>query len=344
MYKGLIANGYQTDFFCRPDSALENYFADNNLPYKTAGLKNEGDFISAWEIAQYARENDYNILHLHTAHALSIGLLAKLFSPSLLTIGVRRVDFHIRKNPFSQLKYSTNKLNKLVCISQAIQEIVIEDGIDREKTEVIHSGIDIHKFDDVESSPSFQERLGIPADHVVIGTVAALVDHKDYPNLLRAAQKVIHHTERVSFLAAGSGARESDIKHLAGELDLQDRFHFLGYRNDIGKILKSMDIFVMASKEEGLGTSILDAQAVGLPCVGTDAGGIPEIIHDNENGLLIPRQNPEKLADALLKLVARQDLREKYGKIARQTVKIYSKEKTTQKNIDLYQRLIEEFN
>ncbi len=340
----MIEKGYQTNFFCRPDSDLENYFNANDLSHKTAGLKNELDFISAWEIAQYARKNGYNILHLHTAHALSIGLLAKLFLPSLLTIGVRRVDFHIRKNPFSKLKYNTNKLNKLVCISQAIQKIAIDDGIDQQKTEVIHSGIDIHKFDAVKADSSFKESLGIPADHVVIGTVAALVGHKDYPNLLSAAQKVIQHTERVSFLAAGSGARESDIKHLANSLELQNRFHFLGYRNDIGKVLKSMDIFVMSSKEEGLGTSILDAQAIGLPCVGTDAGGIPEIIHDGENGLLIPRQNPEKLADALLKLVARQDLREQYGKKARQTVKNYSKEKTTQKNIDLYQRLIEEQN
>ncbi|MCF7885836.1 MAG: glycosyltransferase [Candidatus Marinimicrobia bacterium] len=342
LHEGLLERGYKSNFFCKENSALMEYFIKHELPFETAGLKSELDLFSAWQIAQYARRHGYNILHLHTAHALSLGLLAKIFYPALKTIGVRRVDFHINKNPLSKLKYNTSKLDRLVCISEAIQKILLKDGIDADKTVVIHSGIDIHKFDSIGIDDNFKQSLGIPTDHLVVGTVAALVDHKDYPTLLKAARRVLDQIENVTFLAAGSGDKEQEIKSLASKLSLKSKFHFLGYSNDIGKILKSFDIFVMASKEEGLCTSILDAQSVGLPVVATDAGGIPEIVQDGKNGLLVPKNKPELLAKTILKLISDKDLRKKYGGEAEKSVKKFDIAFTIEQNIKLYKALLKE--
>jgi glycosyltransferase involved in cell wall biosynthesis len=340
LYEGLLAREFKTNFICKKNSKLEKYFKGKSLPFVTLGLKNELDFKSAWQIARICVEKNYQILHLHTAHALSIGLLAKLFNKDVKTIGVRRVDFHIKKNPLSQIKYKTRKLDQLVCISKAIQNILLEDGVNKEKTKVIHSGIDIHKFDDIAPACYLRQELSIPEDHLLVGTVAALVDHKDYPTLLKAAQRVMNENKNVSFLAAGDGERENEIKELARHLDLQGRFHFLGYRNDIGGLLKILDVFVLASKEEGMGTSLLDAQAVGLPVIGTTAGGIPEIIENGKNGLVVPVQAPQKLAGAILTILEKEALRRKYGNNSLEFVKKFDIDITIEKNINLYQNLL----
>lgn len=341
LYESLLAKNIKTHFVCRKGSQLEHYFVEQNLPFTALPLKNEIDLYSAFKIAKYCKKNKYSILHLHAAHALAIGLFGKLFYSELKLIGVRRVDFHIKNNFLSQLKYKNSLLDKLVCISRAIKNVAIEDGIDEDKLEIIHSGIDIHKFDDSKPGENYRQKLGIPQDCILIGTVAALVGHKDYPTLLRAARIVIQSNQNIYFCAAGAGYLEEELKALHRELDLQDRFKFLGFRNDIWKFLKSLDIFVLSSKMEGLGTSVLDAMAVGLPVVGTRAGGIPESVKDGENGLLAPAQEPKALAEKIRMLAADHKLQKELGQKAKKMVKEFSIENTVQKNINLYKQLKE---
>ena len=100
------------------------------------------------------------------------------------------------------------------------------------------------------------------------------------------------------------------------------------------------DIFVLSSHLEGLGTSILDAQAVGLPVVACRTGGIPEAVKENINGLLVPPRNPEAMAEAILELARNKGKRLKFGKNAKETVKQFSIEKTVQENIKLYEQLL----
>ena len=167
-----------------------------------------------------------------------------------------------------------------------------------------------------------------------------MVGHKDYPNFLKAAQLVLKQRENVTFCAVGDGKDRENILNSAEELGLNDRFYFPGFRKDIGQFLKSFDIFVMASKLEGLGTSILDAEAVGLPIVACNSGGIPETLSHNYNGLLVPSRNPEKLADAILQLCDDKKLRNEFGRNSLQNVKKFEIANTINKNIELYENLI----
>ena len=351
LYEGMLNRNYKTNFVCRPKSKLSSYFSKKGLPHIEVNVKNELDLISAYKISQICKKEEFNILHLHSAHALSIGIFAKLFNSSLITIGVRRVSFHVNKNLISRLKYNNSLVNKIVCISDAVKNVLISDGIHKDKLITIHSGINTDRFrppsvpptrGEVKIDEKFKEELGFRKDHIIIGTVAALVGHKDYPTLLKAAEIVINKTDNVSFCAVGSGEDEKKILDLANNLELKNRFKFTGYREDVGKLLKMFDIFVMASKEEGLGTSILDAQSVGLPVVGTKAGGIPEAVKDNVNGLLVPIQNPEKLAYALIELVNNKEKRVNLGRKGKKTVKQFDIKNTVEKNIQLYRLMIDD--
>lgn len=340
LLEGMHKRGYQTALACRPGSTFEHHCHDHALPVFPVTMAGEIDFFSGRTIANICRNHGFAILHLHSAHAIATGLWAKLFFRPLKLIGVRRVDFHIRKNMFSRFKYRTSMLDRLVCISRKIYEVAQEDGIPEGKLRVIHSGVDLDRFRKASLDREMKSKLGIPGHHLVVGTVAAMAWHKDYPNLLNAAKKVLKTQSNITFCAVGSGPDEDQIVQLKDELALGDRFVLTGFRNDVGNFLHMFDIFVHASCMEGLGTSILDAQGVGLPVIGSYAGGIPEIIQHRTNGLLVPIKDPDALAASILKLANNPRLREAYGKKGKETVERFSIANTIEKNLDLYRELM----
>jgi glycosyltransferase involved in cell wall biosynthesis len=343
LYQKLLASGIESLMICPRKSPMKRYCAENKLPVKTLSVKHSLDVFTAFRISQIARQRRASILHLHTGNAISLGLLTKSFYKTVKLVATRRVDFKTGKNQLSRWKYNTDSLDKIVCISEKIHSIMLESGVPPGKMTVIHSGVDLNKFRDVFVDPvQLKQEIGIPADALLIGTVAAMAGHKDYPNLLNAAAEVVKVRENVFFCAVGDGPLEPEIRQLAKELDLDNRFVFAGFREDVGHFLKSFDIFVLASKHEGLGTSLLDAQALGLSIVACDSGGIPEIIEHEQSGLLVPPRNSKALADGLLRLIDDKALRERLGKNARHSVKAFDINLTVEKYIDLYRELIGE--
>ena len=332
---------FHTALVCQPDSKFHEACLKRELPCIPLRIRGELDWMAGFRIARLCRQTGFSILHLHSAHALATGLWANFFFRSLKLVAVRRVDFHIQKNPFSYYKYRTRSLNRLVCISDAIRNILIEDGIPYNRLTTIHSGVDIHRFDAIESDIQFKKNLGIPASHIVAGTVAALVNHKDYPTLIAAAKTVLSKNPSVTFIAVSDGPERDAIRNFAEISCPGNRFMFLGHREDIGNVLKNLDIFILASRQEGMGTSILDAQSVGLPIIATLAGGIPEIVADGMNGLLVRPGDPEALAEAVLRLAADKPLREKLGENGKAAVRKFDVRITIHQYISLYQKLMD---
>jgi len=335
LFEGMLKRGYETLFFCKPESALHKYIRENNLPHKSLALRNEIDILSAHKLAKFAKENKYNIIHCHNSHSLSIALIAKLFNNSLNIIASRRVFFPISNNILSKYKYNSKNVKKIVCVSNAVKELMIKTGVDTNKLSVIHSGIDLNKFQ-YSNGDSVKSRYNLD-NSIVIGTVAAFTSDKDYPNLIEAAALICERYDNVIFLALGEGTLLENMKLLAQANHLNDKFIFAGHRKDVGDYLKAMDIFVLASKKEGLGTSILDAMSVGLPIIATDTGGIPEAVENDYNGLLVPPKNHKSLAEAILKLTENQQLRANYGNNSLLKVKDFDIENTIKQNINLYE-------
>jgi glycosyltransferase involved in cell wall biosynthesis len=278
-------------------------------------------------------------LHLHSSHALSWGLLARIFYPKLKLIASRRVELHIGKNFLSRWKYSNSAIAYIVAISQKIRNVLLEDGIPIEKIRLIYSGVDTHKFELIRPDPEYRQRWQIPPESIIVGTVAAFVAAKDYRNFLAAAARALQKNPLLHFVAVGDGIQRQEMQDLATELGLDGKICFTGFQASVGKHLKAFDIFVMASKREGLGTSVLDAMSVGLPVIGTRAGGIAEMIEAGSSGLLVEARNSEALAEAILKLAADKELRKLLGSYALKRVQHFSKEQMVDANIRLYEEL-----
>ncbi len=167
--------------------------------------------------------------------------------------------------------------------------------------EVLVHGVDLDAIAARRSErAAARAELGLADDQVAVVTVANLRANKDYPNLLAAAARVVDGRGQVRFFAVGQGPLATDLASEAEALGLRDRFTFLGYRADPIRTLVAADVFVLASRYEGLPIAMLEAMAVGLPVVATSVGGVPSIIRDGTEGRLVPAGDPEALAAELV--------------------------------------------
>ena len=340
LLEGMLRQGYDTCMVCQPGSAMETYCSDHNLPYKAIRFMHEFDYKAGKELSQFAKSFKADILQLHTGHAVSWGLWAELLQHRLKLVATRRVDFSIKKNFLSPFKYKSKNLNHIVCISENIRQIMIKDGIDKSKLSLIHSGIDTHRFDNVEVPMDFRSKWAIPQDALLIGTIAAFAGHKDYPNFIKAAAQVLEQRKDVYFMAVGDGFLLEEMKQLADSYKVTDRIVFTGFQHNVGEFLKAFDLFVLASKMEGLGTSVLDAMSVGLPIVCTEAGGIPEMINNGSNGILVPIHESGLLSKAILDLLNNPNYRKILGDNALISVTDFDISNTVNQYIKLYSELL----
>lgn len=340
LHKELVEKGISSYFICAKNSELEKRLKLNNLSYQAYNFVGKLDFFAAKKIASFCKRHNATILHAHSSRALSLALMVKFFYSPAKLIASRRVDFKIGRNVFSRMKYASKKIDMIVCISENIRKIMIECGISEAKLVTVLSGVDTKKFENIVVEKSFKEENGIPENKIIVGTTAALADHKDYPTLLKAAKIVLEKRSDVFFCSLGDGRLKDELIRLSTELEISDNFKFFGYREDVGKFLKTFDIFVLSSKMEGLGTSIIDAMALGLPIVATEAGGIPELIKNERNGLLVPKQNPVALANAILFLLENESARKKLGKQAREDSENFSFKKMAEQNFEIYKRIL----
>lgn len=241
------------------------------------------------------------ILHAHDAHALVLAGLAARFSGARLVV-TRRVDFHLRRPGF------WIRANKVIAISEAVRRVLLDDGIRPERIAVVPSGIDAAE---VRAAPGFnvRQRLGLPAEARIAVNVAALVGHKDQSTLVAAARALRDRKPELHWVVAGEGPLRVQLEKQILDSNVTDRVHLLGSVPNAWGLIAESDVFVMSSREEGLGTSVLDALALGVPVAATRAGGIPEILGGGA-GLLVPTGDATALATAVDSLLSDRDCRE----------------------------------
>jgi glycosyltransferase involved in cell wall biosynthesis len=253
-------------------------------------------------IAAEARRAGATHLHLHSAHAQTLGLLASRLGAPGAVVVTRRVDFVPRRHVFNRWKYGGG-VSLFVAISTAIRDILLAFGVPPERLRLVPSGVDFAPAPE-GAGAAVRRELGVAQGQLLVGNVGALVDHKGQRYLVEAAALVLRERPDARFAIVGEGELEADLKARAKALGLGGRLLFTGFRRDVPAILDALDLFVMSSHLEGLGTIVLDALAAGKPVVGTRAGGIPEIIEHGSHGLLVPPRNPAALAAAILRVLA----------------------------------------
>ncbi len=331
-----------------PGSELEKRCQQEELPVFSIAARHELSLFSAIRIARLIIRDKIQLVHAHSAQAHAIALLVKrlcrLRGHEVRLVVSRRVDFHANKNFLSRRKYLTPLVDAYIAISNKVKQILLADGIPENKISIAYSGIDIARFSAPLSATRKKDlrREFKVTKHITIGNVAALSDHKDQATLLKAAALLLEQKlPPWKLFIIGDGELRGELETLAGKLKLQQQVIFTGFRQDIPDLLRFLDIFVMSSKEEGLGTSLLDAMAAGLPIVATRGGGIPEIVVHHKGGLLSPVQEPTALAGNLARLIKEPTLRRKMGAFNKKHVENFHYEKTGATTLQVYRRLLQ---
>jgi len=203
----------------------------------------------------------------------------------------------------------------------------------------VHEGIDVER---VIATPAVNvhEAFFLPHGAPVVGNVAALVPHKGQRHLVEAARLVIQEMPDVRFVILGEGELREPLERQVHEHHLQKHVLLPGFRTDVIGCIKGFDLFTMSSVTEGLGTSLLDAMACARPIVATSAGGIPEIVEDGVNGLLVPPRDHAALADAIVRMLKDPARRQRMGDdgLARVTAR-FTVDRMVEQTAEVYARV-----
>lgn len=235
---------------------------------------------------------------------------------------------------------------RVIVISNAIGRFYLNTSSDANKIRVVYNAIDLSLYDDDPNPRDIRQMLKIPATAKVVGLVGQMRPWKRHEDFLRAGVIVKQSVSDVFFLVVGGDFDASEeyaqkIRMLSSDLGLAEQIAWLGFYDRIGQVFKAMDLFVLPSETEAFGRVIIEAMALSKPVVATTVGGIPEIVVDSVTGLLVPPRSPEKLAEAIIKILKDPLLAAAMGQAGRQRVEQnFTVEKYIDNVIAVYQELL----
>jgi glycosyltransferase involved in cell wall biosynthesis len=227
---------------------------------------------------------------------------------------------------------------RVVAVSEDVRQRLLKSGVRAEKIRIIRNGIDLRPFD--RASAVVKDELGWSACPLV-GLVGRLSVEKGVDIFLHAAARVFAHCPDANFVVAGDGPDRAELDTLIDKLDIRDNVRMLGRCDDMAALYASLDIMVSASRQEGLPIAILEGMASRLPLVATAVGEVPTVIQDGRTGVLVPAEDPELLAAAIIELLRDPTKRELLGSAARQLVEDeFSAERMTADYLRVYEEAI----
>ena len=293
LIKGLLARGHKIHLVCEPSTLLETRAGEFGVSVHPLKIRSELGPASLWNLIFALRKIRPQILAFNTPKAIFIGTLASRIVPVGARIIFRRVSFPLRANCFTRLKYTWG-IDCIVAISKSIHSQLQIGGLPNSKIRIIYEGMDLSLY---PKSPPL--RLRRREEPMVIGTVAHLSREKGLNFLIEAASQNPGAKERLRFVIVGDGDCLPELRALVQAKGLEAIFQFAGFHTNISQYMKTFDVFALPSLSEGLSSAILEAMAASLPIIATEVGGIPELVQDGDNGLLVLSADSAALARAI---------------------------------------------
>ncbi|MGD9106536.1 MAG: glycosyltransferase family 4 protein [Desulfobacterales bacterium] len=338
---GLKRRNISSHLLCQPDSPMAEKAEDIGIKVFPISMHGEIDLLACVRIRTLINRFRYNILHSHTSHAHTLAFFSSL-GINIHRLVTRRVDFSIFRHSF--LKLSGIKYRYMsdfyIAISHKIKDVLVNDGIPASRIFVVPSGISPNRFASAGKDHLIAEFNIKSSDRVVIN-VAHLAAHKGQEYLVRAIPLVLAEIPTARFFIVGGGELMDKLKRLGSSMGINKELIFTGFRRDVGAFYQIADLFVMSSVQEGLGTAVLDALALGKPVVAAKSGGIPEIIKDEESGLLVAPADPKSLSEGIIRILTDDELARRVAITGKSVVKQkFTIDVMVDRNVDVYHQIL----
>ncbi len=333
--------GIDVHIMCRKGSDFAAYCHKRNWKVSYATFSNSLDVVSAIKLKKYCKENDIDLIHLHTSKAHGVGVLAAALGNTAKLVLSRRVAFGKKSGWLTHWKYNHPAIRRVVCISQHVKSEMEHICDFTQNLRVVYDGVKLPEDGLFQKKTLFKEKYSLSPDTKLVANIAALTYEKDYKTYIAAAEQIIKSGRKDTvFLCVGEGSLKEELMAELKEKGLEDYIKFTGFVKGIQDYLSELDVVVMTSKNEGLGTSLLDAMARKVPVVATAAGGIPEVVIHEKTGLLAGVGNVEEVAANISRILDDKLLTERMVENARDRLKMFDKESTASKMLEVYEELI----
>lgn len=331
---GLKRLGARVIVLCKPESVLKQRAAQSGMEVIVHPMRSNRDISAIRRAIGIIRDERVDIVSTHSGVDSLICALAGRFS-SLKPVIVR--TRHLALPITSRFTYSVLP-HMVVTVSESVRShLVVDKGIPGDKVVTIPTGVDLKRFDPDAAPDTLRSELGLDKDALIVGTIAILRRKKGHHVLLDAIPEVLREAPNAVFVFAGDGPQRGNIEDRIKALGLTQSVRLLGLRTDVPSILKGLDLFVLPTLQEALGTSILEASAMRKAVVAARVGGVPEAVADGVTGVLVPPEDPSALAAAMTRLLRDAGGRTEMGRRGREMVeREYSTDRMAERMFELY--------
>ncbi len=332
-------DGCHSVLVCPEDSAIGKAARENVKELYTVPMKGDLDLLFIPRLLGIIRKEKPDIIHLHSRRGADLlgGIAAKLSgTPCILT---RRVD-NPENRYWARMKYRL--YNRVVTISFGIREVLLREGIPHHKVTCVHSAVDTQRYSNPCDKAWFNGEFGLEDDSLTCGTLAQFIHRKGHKYLFEAIPEVLKKIPRARFILFGKGPQENTLRSYCKGLGIEDKVLFAGFREDLDRIIGCLDLVIHPALMEGLGVSLLQAAAAGVPIVGSRAGGIPEIVRDGINGYLTRPGDVPSLVAATSRILMDKELASLLGDGGRKiTEEHFSIKSMVGGNLAVYREMID---
>lgn len=335
--EGLSRLGHGTWVLARRAERFRERLRDTGVAVTTLAPAWEWDLAAAWRIRSVVRRVGAHLVVAHAAHAAALGALGTAGTGARLVI-TRRVAHALGRSPLSRWKYRRAAL--VVAVSERVRQALVADGVDARRIRLVPSGVDLRRPADPAGAAALAA-LGLDPGRPLVVMVSSLVPpHKDPVTFLRAIAEARRARPDVQALLVGDGPLASEARRARSALGLDEVVGLAGHREDAERLLAAATIAVLSSRDEGLGTTLLDAMLWGIPVVATAAGGVPEVVRHGVDGLLSAPGDAVALGANLCAVLEDAGLRCRLVASARARVHDFSTETMVARTIEAYRQAV----
>jgi len=338
LLEGLAQRGIENILVCPSGSEIARraaaYAEVVALP-----MKGDADLGLIGRLRRVIASHGPDIVHLHSRRGADVlgGVAARLAGvPCVLS---RRVD-----NPESRLwvaiKYRL--FNHVITISEGIRQVLLHEGLAAEKVTCVRSALDPLPWQQTCDRAALRHEFRLPDDALVAGMIAQFIPRKGHRHLLAALPELLRDHPDLQLLLFGQGPLVPEIETAIAAQGLAGHVRLAGFRPDLARWLGCLDLVVHPAEMEGLGVSLLQAAAAGVPVIACRAGGMPEVVEDGRTGLLIEPGDVAGLASAMRRLLDDRALRSEMGRHGRARVETrFSPQMMVEGNIAVYRQMLD---
>lgn len=276
-----------------------------------------------------------------------VAITRALFARDVRILRTRHNTYSVKTGLVNRWLNADATVRQIAVCEMVRQNLAQHPAFKPDRLSAIHNGVDTSLYaPNPECRTRMRAAFGYTDADIVFGIAARLVEAKGHTYLFEAAAGLVGALPRLKILVLGQGALEEQLKEQVNRLGLESRVHFAGFRNDMEQCVHAFDAGVLPSIDcDTSSFSLKEQMAAGIPVITSDFGGLPEIVTDNVEGLVVPNGTVKQLADAMEKLALSRETRERMGRAGRERVlREFSLEAFAGRTVDAYRMAMKESN